>query len=102
MLARIAIAAYRCEVAGVASDSLDIQVRYFDDASIDIAAFLRDEPIHSYSNHLNELVTWLFVGVLDIQNLENPKNGSEIAGFITGCMEFQKWAQKSDPRLHIA
>jgi hypothetical protein len=71
-------------------------------ASIDIAAFLRDEPIHSYSNDFNELVTWPFVGVLDIQNLENPKNASEIAGFITGCMEFQKWAQKSDPRLHTA
>jgi hypothetical protein len=48
MSSRIAIAAYRCEIAGVPEESLDIQVRYFDDPSVDIESFLRDEPTHSY------------------------------------------------------
>jgi hypothetical protein len=98
MAASIAIAAYRCEVAGISSDSLDIQVRYFEDTSIDIASFLRDEPTHSYLNDSDELVTWPFVAILAIENFESPKNGSEVAGFIAGCMEFQKWAQKRSLR----
>ena len=97
MTARIAIVAYRCEVAGVASDSIDIQVRYFEDTSIDIAAFLRAEPIHSYSNNLDELVTWPFVAVLAVENFGSPKNGGEIAGFITGGMEFPRWTRKAIP-----
>jgi hypothetical protein len=94
MSSRIAIAAYRCEIAGVPEESLDIQVRYFDDPSVDIESFLRDEPTHSYSNDRGELVAWPFVHVLAIADFDSPKNGKEIAGFITGCKEFQKWALK--------
>jgi hypothetical protein len=102
MSARIAIVAYRCEVAGVASDSLDIQVRYFEDTSIDIPTFLREEPTQSYSNDLDELVTWPFVAVpfvavLAIEDFGSPKNGSEVAGFVVDCMEFPKWGEKTMP-----
>ena len=94
MSSRIAIAAYRCEVAGVPDESLDIQVRYFDDPSVDIESFLRAEPPHSYSNDRGELVAWPFVHVLAIEDFDNPRNGKEIAGFIAECQDFQKWAHK--------
>jgi hypothetical protein len=96
MPARIAIVAYRCEVAGVASESLEIQVRYFEDTNIDIPTFLREELTHSYSNDFDEFVKWPFVGVLAIEDFESPKNGSQVAGFIVNCMEFPKWARKGE------
>jgi len=40
------------------------------------------------------VVSWPFVHILAIEDFENPKNGKEVAGFITGCMEFQKWARR--------
>ena len=93
MPTHIAIAAYRCEIAGVPDDSLDIQVRYFDDPTVDIESFLSAEPTHTYLNDRNEVVAWLFVRVLAIEVFDNPKNGKEIAGFITGCNEFPKWTR---------
>ena len=91
---RIAIAVYRCEIAGVPSNSLDVQVRYFDNPHVDVASFLRDEPLHTYSNDRGELVAWPFVQVLAIEDIGDPENGSEIAGFITGWEQFQAWARK--------
>jgi hypothetical protein len=93
-LPRIVMAVYRCEIAGVPDESLDIQVRYFDDPNVDVESFLRDEPTHSYSNDRGELVTWPFVHVLAIQDLDSPGNGKEIVGFIAECKDLQKWAHK--------
>jgi hypothetical protein len=83
--------AYRCEVAGVPTDSIDIQVRYFDDPTTDIASFLREEPVHSYLNDHDEVVTWPIVDILALQDMAQPQNGREVVGFITGCDEFAKW-----------
>jgi hypothetical protein len=56
MSARVAIVVYRRETAGVPDDSLNIQVRYFDDPGVDIESFLRDAPTHSYLNDRSEVV----------------------------------------------
>ena len=90
---RIAIALYRCEVAGTPTDSLDVQVRYFDDPTVDIESYLQSQPTQSYSNDQGEVVTWPFVAVTSIEDLRTPKNGQEIAGFITGHQQFAKWAR---------
>jgi hypothetical protein len=92
MRTRVAIAVYRCEVAGTPTDSIDVQVRYFDDPTVNIETYLRSEPTHSYLNDQDELVTWPFVAVTAIEDLGTPKNGREIAGFITGYDQFAKWA----------
>jgi len=93
MTKRIAIAVYRCEVAGIPTDSLDVQVRYFDDAEIDVAAFLSAEPTHSYLNDKGELVTWPLVEITAIETFAEPKNGREVAGFIAGADQFARWAR---------
>jgi hypothetical protein len=92
----VAIAAYRCEVAGRRTESLDIQVRFFADSSqSQIEERIRSETAHQYLNDRGDLVSWPLVQILSIAELENPKDGAEIAGFITGCDEFTKWATQS-------
>jgi hypothetical protein len=95
MTARLALVAYRCEVNGVPSDALDLQVRYFDDPTVDIEPFLRKEPVHSYRTIQNEVVTWLLVDVLAIEELTQPKSGGEVLGFITRADEFAKWTGRT-------
>jgi hypothetical protein len=94
MAPRIALVTYRCEVAGIASDSIDIQVRYFDDPATDIEAYLQNEPTQSYLNEKGELVTWPLIAVMAIEDLDNLRNGKEIAGFISGCHDFVKWTRQ--------
>jgi hypothetical protein len=90
----LAIAAYRCEIAGVPDDSIDIQVRYFESGSPEkIEAALRSEQVHSYPNSDGELVAWPFVRLLAVEPLTQPTNGAEVVGFITGCHEFVAWAR---------
>jgi hypothetical protein len=85
---------YRCEVAGKPTDSLDVQVRHFDSFSpVAIEQRLRSEPLHSYQNDAGEVVTWPLVHILSIEPVDAPADGTEIAGFITGCNEFPKWSQ---------
>jgi hypothetical protein len=95
MSPRLALVAYRCEINGTPSDTLDLQVRYFDDATVDIEPFLRQEPVHSYRNASNEVVSWHMVDVLAIEELSEPRNGSEVLGFITKCNEFAKWTGRA-------
>jgi len=96
MTPRLALVAYRCEVNGVPSDSLDLQVRYFSDPAVDIEPFLRQEPTHSYRNARNEVVSWHLVDVLAIEEVTQPENGREVLGFITGCDEFARWTGRPD------
>jgi hypothetical protein len=91
MTARLALVAYRCEVNGVPSDALDLQVRYFDDPAVDIEPYLRQEPVHSYRNAQNEVITWLMVDVLAMEELTQPSNGGEVLGFITSSAAFATW-----------
>ena len=91
MTTRLALVAYRCEVNGIPTDSLDIQVRYFSDLSVDIEPFLRQEPTHSYRNAKNEVVSWHLVDVLAIEELTQPESGGEVLGFITSSAAFATW-----------
>jgi hypothetical protein len=94
MQAAVAIVAYRCEVGGEPTDSLDIQVRYFSSFSpSEIEQRLRSESPNTYENDSGEVVSWPLAQILAIEPLENPSDGSEIAGFITGYPEFQKWTR---------
>ena len=94
MTARLALVAYRCESNGVPTDTLDLQVRYFDDETVDIEPFLRGEPIHSYRNASNEVVSWHMVDVLAIEELSEPRNGGEVLGFIAQSSEVTKWTAR--------
>lgn len=96
----LAIVAYRCEVAGAPTDSIDIQVRYFTaDCVEEIESQIRLEPIHSYTNPIGELVTWPLIGVLAADRINEQADGCEVVGFITGCHEFVKWASGT-PKEH--
>lgn len=90
----LAIVAYRCEVAGVPTDSIDIQVRYFEAESEDeIELQIESKPACSYENVDGELVSWPLVGVISAQPFAHEPDGGEVVGFITGCHEFARWAQ---------
>ena len=94
MKASLAILVYRCEIAGVPDESIDIQVRYFESASsIEIEEILRSEQVHSYLNGNGELVAWPFVRLLAVEPFVQPTSGAEVVGFITGCHEFSAWAR---------
>jgi hypothetical protein len=91
--ALLAIAAYRCEIGGKRSDSIDIQVRYFASGTTqEIEDFLRTECTHSYRNDDDELVSWPYVALLAVEQLQSPQTGREVVGFITGCYQFPAWA----------
>jgi hypothetical protein len=96
----LAIAAYRCEIGGKRSDSIDIQVRYFASGTEqEVEDFLRTEDPHSYKNDDDELVSWPFVALLAVEPLQTPQTGREVVGFITSCYQFPAWAlgTKSTP-----
>ena len=94
MESSLAIAAYRCEVVGSPTDSIDVQVRYFETLSPDqIEAALRSEPTSSYTNGEGQVVTWPFVRLLAVEPFARPANGAEVVGFITGCHEFVAWSR---------
>jgi hypothetical protein len=89
----LAMAAYKCEVAGEATDSLDIQVRYFERGTVrEIEEALRSEQPHSYENEGGQIVSWPLANILAIEQFDKPKSGAEVIGFITGANEFAKWA----------
>jgi hypothetical protein len=94
MQSAVAIVAYRCEVGGKPTDSLDIQVRYFAEYShTDIEQRIRAESPHTYANDDGEVVSWPLVKILSIEPLENLSDGREVAGFIAGHDEFEKWTR---------
>jgi len=89
----LAMAAYKCEVAGEVTDSLDVQVRYFEQGTVrEIEEALRSEQPHSYENEGGEIVSWPLASILAIEPFDKPKSGAEVVGFITGANEFAKWA----------
>jgi hypothetical protein len=73
MTVRIAVALYRCEVAGTPTDQLDVQIRHFDGSTSDIESCVQSEPPYSYSNDQGELVTWFFVKVITVEHLRTPE-----------------------------
>jgi hypothetical protein len=81
----LVIAAYRCEVAGRPSDSVDYQVRYFaTDSTDEVISRLRAEPPVAYMNVDGEEVRWIFDDTVAIEFDPQWKDGVEMIGFITG------------------
>jgi Domain of unknown function (DUF5071) len=78
----IAYAAYRCEVAGYATDTIDIQCRYFEfDNERGIEPALQNAPTHTYQNEAGETVAWIYVKCLIIWDFDRmPKHGEEFGG----------------------
>jgi Domain of unknown function (DUF5071) len=78
----IAYAAYRCEVAGFATDTIDIQCRYFEFADErDIEPTLKAALNHTYINEAGETVTWIYVKCLIVWDFDRiPKHGEEFGG----------------------
>ena len=78
----LAIAAYRCEVAGIPNnDFVDIQVKYFEfefeyeyeyEYESQIEPALQAEPSHTYLNAKGEKVEWLYSGLLIIHDYDAP------------------------------
>ena len=70
--------------AGVLTDSVDYQVRYFASDSIDdVMSRLRTEQAQTYKNSDGEDVTWVFNNTVAVEFDPNFKDGAEVIGFIT-------------------
>jgi hypothetical protein len=79
------IAAYKCEVAGKLTDSVDYQVRYFTGDSIkDVFERLQNEKPNCYSNCYGDEVRWAFEDTVALEIDPRLEDGEEIIGFITG------------------
>jgi hypothetical protein len=79
------IASYHCNVAGVLSDSIDYQVRFFEtDDESEASIRLKEEKPDSYLNSDGETVTWVFSEIVEMEHDPEMIDGAEIIGFITG------------------
>jgi hypothetical protein len=84
----LAIAAYRCFVSGAATDSIDIQVRWFvaeDEEAV--RSVLLAEPAHRYENGEQEPVTWQLVQIFAVDKFRAGTSGDEVTGFIASAQE---------------
>jgi hypothetical protein len=94
----LAIVAYQCQVAGVATDSIDFQVRYFELATAqEVKAALRAEPPHDYANDEGEAVRWHMVEIFAIQEVSAMASGDELVGFISGAKELTELSRPEAP-----
>ena len=90
----LAIVAYRCEVAGVPTESLDIQVRYFEaESAEEVVSRIFAEPDAEYMNGDGELLTWPFVCVVAVEPFSEPADGEEVVGFIARTNEIVGWTK---------
>ena len=79
----LAIVAYRCLVAGLPTDTLDIQVQWHearDEASV--RASIAADPIHSYKNSDGDTVSWELAEVMVVEPFAPKNSGEEVVGFI--------------------
>ena len=96
MTALLAIVVYGCEIDGVSTDSVDIQVRYFDTSDISaVENRILAEPPHTYANHEGETVSWPFLRIAALEPLDSLVDGAEIIGFIGGIDGFRE--ARSEP-----
>jgi len=92
----LAIATYQCQINGVPTGSIDVQVRYFQLPSPeDVEQALRVEPPHSYKNHLDQTVSWHLQQIVNIQGVTSLRSGDEIIGFIADIDDLSAWAGRS-------
>jgi hypothetical protein len=88
MAALLAIVAYRGSVAGVRTNSLDLQVRWFDTTDQNfIRQQIAAEPFSSYTNSDGETVTWELVQIMAIDTFNPHTSGEEVVGFIASKRE---------------
>lgn len=81
----LVIAAYHCEVAGVETESVDYQVRYFTSDDIDqVVIRLKEEAPATYKNPFGEEVRWVFKDTVATGLYPQLSDGAELIGFITG------------------
>ncbi len=86
-----AIVAYRCEIDGIRTESIDIQVISFSQTDkATILHSLSSAAPHAYLNDKGETVTWYFAELLDLSYPDKLTDGQEIAGFIIECADFHK------------
>ncbi|MBC7756395.1 MAG: DUF5071 domain-containing protein [Bdellovibrio sp.] len=87
----IAYAAYRCEIAGFATDTIDIQCRYFEfENEAEIEPALQNSPTHTYLNEAVETVAWIYVKCLIIWDFDQmPKHGEEFGGVHVNAHEIR-------------
>ena len=80
----LAIVAYRCTIAAEPSDSVDLQVQYFDCQSPDeVHREIESAPLHQYANSDGEQVAWPLAAVIAIDEFSPPDSGDEVIGVIT-------------------
>jgi Domain of unknown function (DUF5071) len=87
----IAYAAYRCEIAGFSTDTIDIQCRYFEfEDERDIEPALQSAPNHTFLNEVGETVAWIYVKCLIVWDFDRmPKHGEEFGGVHVNAHEIR-------------
>ncbi len=86
----LAIVVYKCLVAGVPTQSLDFQVRWFEaDDETAVNVLIEREPTQSYLNPYGEEVTWELFGVFAIDSFAPGRSGDEVVGFISSIQELE-------------
>jgi len=89
----LAIAVYRCEIAGEPSRSLDFQVRAFDASTVEqVESALRSEQPHQYFNSDKDAVVWSLSEIIQIEELAAFEGGDELIGFIAETSTIDSWA----------
>lgn len=93
MAGHLGIIAYRALVGGLPTGKLDIQVRWFaEDDAERIRLLIESEPLLSYQNPDDEVVSWELSGVLAIEPFEPKNSGEEVVGFIASVEELSDLA----------
>lgn len=88
----LAIVAYKSEIQGVVSGSIEFQVRHFralDEEQVK-KLLLNEEPT-CYKNDSGEEVCWRFEKLVAFSEYSDPENGEELVGFITSESELSAW-----------
>lgn len=88
----LAYAAYRCEVAGFATDTIDIKCRYFEfENESDIEPALQNVAAHTYKNEAGETVAWIYVKCLIVWDFDRlPTHGEEFGGVHVNAHEIRQ------------
>ncbi|HEU5118793.1 MAG TPA: hypothetical protein VFT74_19530 [Isosphaeraceae bacterium] len=88
MAGQLVIVAYRALVGGLATRTVDIQVRWFaGDDPEQARQQLESEPALSYRNPDGQVVYWEFSGVLVVEPFDPQESGEEVVGFIASAEE---------------
>lgn len=88
MAGHLAIVAYRALVDGLATGKVDIQVRWFaGDDPASVRRLVESDPVSSYRNPEDEVVSWEISGVLAIEPFDPRESGDGVIGVIASIEE---------------